>query len=52
MKRARRYAARVVLFVLLFAAFPFAIIKIFADALFDSVVNPMIDGLEVIADDE
>jgi hypothetical protein len=52
MKRVRRYAARVILFVLLFAAFPFAIIKILSDALFDFVVNPMLDGLEVIADDE
>ena len=52
MKRARRYAARAVLFVVLFAAFPFAIVKIFADALFDFVVNPMIDGLEAVADDE
>jgi hypothetical protein len=52
MKRARRYAARTILFVLLVAASPFAITKIFADALFDFVVNPMLDGLEVIADDE
>jgi hypothetical protein len=52
MKRARRYAARTILFVLLVAASPFAITKILADALFDFVVNPMLDGLEVIADDE
>ena len=52
MKRARRYAARTALFVLLVAASPFAITKIFADALFDFVVNPMLDGLEVIADDD
>jgi hypothetical protein len=52
MKRARRYAARTVLFALLVAASPFAITKILADALFDFVVNPMLDGLEVIADDE
>jgi hypothetical protein len=52
MKRARRYAARVVLYALFMAAFPFAIIKIFADALFYFVVVPMLDGLEAIADDE
>jgi hypothetical protein len=52
MKRARRYAARVVLLVLLFAAYPFAIIKIFADALFDFVVVPVLDGLEAIANDD
>jgi hypothetical protein len=52
MKRARRYAARAVLYAVFIAAFPFAIIKIFADALFDFVVVPMLDGLEDIADDE
>ena len=52
MKLARRYAARTVLFALFVAAFPFAIIKIFADALFDFAVVPMLESLEVIADDE
>jgi len=52
MKRSRRYSARAVLFVLLVAASPFAIIKILADALFDFVVNPMLDKLEVIAYDD
>jgi len=52
MKRARRYAARTVLYAVFIAAFPFAIIKIFADGLFDFVVNPMLDGLEVIANDD
>ena len=52
MKRARRYAARTILFVLLVAAFPFAIIKILADALFDFAVVPMLDFLEAIANDE
>jgi hypothetical protein len=52
MKRVRRYAARAVLYAVFIAAFPFAIIKIFADALFDFVVVPMLDGLEAIAGDE
>jgi hypothetical protein len=52
MKRARRYAARTILFVLLVAASPFAITKILADALFDFIVCPMLESLEVIADDE
>jgi hypothetical protein len=52
MKRARRYGARAVLFALLVAASPFAITKILADALFDFVVVPMLESLEVIADDE
>jgi len=51
MKLARRYAARAVLFVLLVAASPFAITKIFADALFDFVVVPLLDFLEAIAND-
>jgi hypothetical protein len=52
MKRVKRYAARAVLYAVFIAAFPFAIIKIFADALFDFVVVPVLDGLEAIADDE
>jgi hypothetical protein len=52
MKRARRYAARVVLYALLIAAFPFAIIKIFADELFIFAVVPMLESLEVIANDD
>ena len=52
MRRAKRYAARAVLYAVFIAAFPFAIIKIFVDALFDFVVCPMLDGLEEIANDE
>jgi hypothetical protein len=52
MKRARRYAARTILFVLLVAASPFAITKILADVLFDFAVVPMLESLEVIANDE
>ena len=52
MKRARRYAARTVLFALLVAASPFAITKILADALFDFVVVPMLESLEAIANDD
>jgi hypothetical protein len=52
MKRARRYAARSVFFVLFVAASPFAITKILADALFDFAVVPMLESLEVIANDE
>jgi len=52
MKRLRRYAAMTILFVLLVAAFPFAIIKILADALFDFAVVPMLESLEVIANDD
>ena len=52
MKRAMRYAARAVVVVLLVAASPFAITKILADALFDFVVCPMLESLEVIANDE
>jgi hypothetical protein len=52
MKRTRRYAARTVLFALLVAASPFAITKILADALFDFVVVPMLESLEVIANDD
>jgi len=52
MKRFRRYAARSVLFALLVAASPFAIIKIFADALFDFAVVPLLESLEVIANDD
>ena len=52
MKRLRRYAAWSVLFVLLVAASPFAITKIIADALFDFLVCPMLESLEVIANDE
>jgi hypothetical protein len=52
MKRARRYAARTVLFALLVAASPFAITKILADAIFDFVVVPMLESLEVIANDD
>jgi hypothetical protein len=52
MKRARRYAARAVLFVLLVAASPFAILKILADAIFDFIVCPMLESLEVIANDD
>jgi hypothetical protein len=40
------------LFVLLVAAFPFAITKILADALFDFAVVPMLESLEIIANDE
>jgi hypothetical protein len=52
MRRARRYAARAVLFALLVAASPFAIVKILADALFDFVVVPLLDNLEAIANDD
>jgi hypothetical protein len=52
MKRARRYAAKTVLFVLLVAASPFAITKILADALFDFAVVPMLESLEAIANDD
>lgn len=52
MKRARRYAARTILFVLLVAASPFAITKILADALFGFAVLPMLESLEVIANDD
>jgi hypothetical protein len=52
MKRTRRYAARAILFALLVAASPFAITKILADALFDFVVVPMLESLEVIANDD
>jgi len=52
MKRVRRYVARAVLFVLLVAASPFAITKILADALFDFAVCPMLESLEVIANDD
>jgi hypothetical protein len=52
MKRARRYAARTILFVLLVAASPFAITKILANALFDFAVVPMLESLEIIANDD
>jgi hypothetical protein len=52
MKRARRYAARTILFVLLVAASPFAIIKIFADALFAFAVVSLLENLEAIANDD
>ena len=52
MKRVKRYAARAVLLLLLVAASPFAITKILADAIFDFVVVPMLESLEVIANDD
>jgi len=51
MKRARRYGARAILFVLLVAASPFALVKIALDFFFGEVVGDL-DFLEAVADDE
>lgn len=51
MKRARRYAAKVLLIVIPVALLPLALVKIALDFLFDEVAGNL-DGLEAIADDE
>jgi hypothetical protein len=51
MKRARRYAAKVLLVVIPVALLPLALVKIALDFLFEEVVGNL-DFLEAIADDE
>jgi len=51
MKRAGRYAASVAFVALLFILFPFALLKIAMDCLFDWGENMLVD-LEAIANDD
>jgi hypothetical protein len=51
MKRARRYAAKVLLVVILLALLPLALVKIALDFLFEKVIGDL-DFLEAVADDE
>ena len=48
MKTARRYLACSILLVVFIAAYPFALIRVAVDWLFDSLVCPLLDRLERI----
>jgi hypothetical protein len=50
-KAARRYLAYSILLVVLIAAYPFALIRVAVNWLFDSLVCPLLDSLEVIIDE-
>ena len=51
MKAARRYLACSILLVVFIAAWPFALIRVAVNWLFDSLVCPLLDSLEVIIDE-
>ena len=51
MKTARRYLACSILLVVFIAAYPFALIRVAVNWLFDALVCPLLDSLEVIIDE-
>ena len=51
MKTARRCLACSILLVVFIAAWPFALIRVAVNWLFDSLVCPLLDSLEVIIDE-
>ena len=51
MKRARRYAAKILLVVIPVAFVPLGLLKIALDFLFEKVIG-VLDFLEAVADDE
>ena len=51
MRTARRCLAYSILLAVFIAAFPFALIRVATEWLFDSLVCPLLDSLEVIIDE-